>query len=110
MFNQLALLMRHWYVIANVPLVGTFAVNPVVLKAVTKGVPVDAALAKGVNEQLEGVADIGVENVTGCVVEEVIVTPPARTGLADPHGDSPNELVVPTLSVNELKQFPAETV
>jgi hypothetical protein len=35
-----------------VGVVGTFAVNPVVASAVTNGIPVTAALALDVNEQL----------------------------------------------------------
>jgi hypothetical protein len=59
---------------------GTFAVNPAVVNAVAKGCPVAAELADGFNVQLVGATVIAVVNVTAAVVDELIVTVPARVG------------------------------
>jgi hypothetical protein len=55
-------------------------VNPVVERLVANGVPVVAALALGVTEQLVGVAPNAVANVTATEVAALIDHAPARTG------------------------------
>jgi hypothetical protein len=68
----------HEYVPANVPLVGTFTVNPVVAKLVANGWPVVAVLAEGVTEQLIGVVAIAVGNVIATEVADEMLHVPAR--------------------------------
>lgn len=68
----------HEYIPTNVPLVGTFTVNPVVARLVANGCPVVAVLAEGVTEQLVGVEAIAVEKVTATEVADDTLHAPAR--------------------------------